>query len=84
MNKVLTCSYSRYSNDCIVLHFRTTHRVLRLEKSESQPLGFDVCGGNKVGIFVKDIKDGSMAALGGMRVGDRILYVSCFYFHPFK
>ena len=49
--------------------------MLRLEKAGMDPLGFDVCGGNKVGIFVKEVKDGSMAALGGMKVGDRILYV---------
>ncbi len=55
---------------------RTTHRVLRLEKMSSEPMGFDICGGNKVGIFVKEINEGSMAALGGMKVGDRLLYVS--------
>ena len=49
--------------------------MLRLEKTAKDPLGFNVCGGNKVGIFIKEIKDGSMASLGGMKVGDRILYV---------
>eukprot|EP00794_Sanderia_malayensis_P012034 gene12034-13276_t len=47
---------------------RTTHRVLRLEKISNEQLGFKICGGNKVGIFVKEIQEGSMAALGGMKV----------------
>ena len=50
--------------------------MLRLEKKAHEPLGFEICGGNKVGIFVKEIREGSMAALGDIKVGDRILYVS--------
>ena len=56
----------------------TSSRTINISKQPQEPLGFGICGGNRIGIFVKDLNSTSEAA--GMKMGDRLLSVSFFAF----
>lgn len=46
-----------------------------MEKHATDIIGITITGGNKVGIFVKELAPDSVAELSGLKVGDRILHV---------
>lgn len=48
-------------------------RLIRIKTDKCKNLGIKLCGGNKVGIFINEIKPGSLGALEGIRTGDQIL-----------
>lgn len=59
--------------------FFSAIRTVRINKTEQDFLGFHICGGNKVGIFVNEVSRGSPADLAGLKVGDKLLHVSNTY-----
>lgn len=63
---------SKYTNHL----FRSTIRTVRINKTEDEPLGFRICGGNKIGIFVSGVTKESPAEIAGLQVGDKIVQVS--------
>ena len=54
--------------------FNRDARLVAFRKSGS--LGIQVSGGNKTGIFVAAVKEGSPAYNEGLRKGDQVLMVS--------
>ena len=52
---------------------RLSTRVIRIDKDEEDPIGFSICGGNRIGIFVKNLSTASVAE--GLKNGDRLLSV---------
>lgn len=55
---------------------KQTTRVIRMEKHATDIIGITITGGNKVGIFVKELAPDSVAELSGLKVGDRILHLN--------
>ena len=64
-------------NKLLISFFVTCNRDARLVAfRKSGSLGIQVSGGNKSGIFVAAVKEGSPAYNEGLRKGDQILMVS--------
>ena len=64
-------------NKRLISFFVTCNRDARLVAfRKSGSLGIQVSGGNKSGIFVAAVKEGSPAYNEGLRKGDQILMVS--------
>lgn len=53
---------------------RLSTRIIRIVKDKEDPIGFDICGGNKIGIYVKNLSPASVSE--GLKIGDRLMSVS--------
>ena len=58
------------------MYFDRDARLVSFRKSGS--LGIQVSGGNKAGIYVAAVKEGSPAYNEGLRKGDQVMMVSIF------
>lgn len=64
---------SQFNSQFYNLQFNRDARLVAFRKSGS--LGIQVSGGNKSGIFVAAVKEGSPAYNEGLRKGDQVLMV---------
>ena len=62
--------FSRHSSSTDSKHF-----VLIKKSSPTAPLGIALVGGNSVGIFIKEVRPGSLAEEHSLRVGEQIIEV---------